>query len=68
MTAELRGGPHDGLMIGLPEGFEWSSYEDDGELHIATSRSRFAIYRWLFGEMDHLDFAGYVQMKDRAND
>ena len=49
MTAELRGGPHDGLMIGLPEGFEWSSYEDDGELHIATSRSRFAIYRWLFG-------------------
>jgi hypothetical protein len=59
-VVELRGGPHDGEMHKLPDGF--SAWDDDAELYLPVSGTKppmLATYRHLFGAFDHLDYAGW---------
>jgi hypothetical protein len=64
MKTELRGGPNDGEMRELPEDF---IIMRDDELYITDQNTKpmlIACYRWLFGEADHLDFAGYDKVPE----
>lgn len=58
MIAELRGGPKDGQLVDVDADLIFG----EGEVYFPHDERRInpvSTYRWLFGEPDHLDFAGY---------
>lgn len=75
MLIPLVGGPRDGQIVDVPvatlgfidaDGEVYSSgqpwIDDDFEMyfpHDAQTVQPIAVYRWLFGAADHLDFAGW---------
>ena len=65
MMCELRGGPLDGAFVVLPKDFGiWD--DDDLEIKAQTAWPVVAwLYRWLFGEADHLDFAGWRLVEEQ---